>query len=77
MTGTIFKNELKNGFNENKCNNRYSEEMKRFALTLHYNSPKAYKFLRYLKYMITDPSLCLYIPVIVMPVIFSSYYTHI
>ncbi len=47
LSATIFKNELKNGLNENKCTNRYSDEFKQFALTLHYNSPKAYRFLRY------------------------------
>lgn len=50
-SATIFLNELKNGINSNKHANRYSEEMKRFALTMHYNSPKAYRVLRYLLFL--------------------------
>jgi hypothetical protein len=45
-TAEIFNNEI-----ANRCRNprgrRYSEDMKKFALTLHYHSPKAYKYCRF------------------------------
>lgn len=40
----LFDNELKNSNKVTGC--RYSKEMKKFALTLHYYSPKAYNFCR-------------------------------
>jgi len=40
----LFKNELKNSKKDTGC--RYTKEMKEFALTLHYYSPKAYNFCR-------------------------------
>lgn len=45
VTATIFVNQLKNG-NKHKCGIRYSEELKRFAISLHYNYPAAYRFCR-------------------------------
>lgn len=44
MVFDLFKNELKNS---NKTNGkRYSKEMKEFALTLLFYSPRAYNFCR-------------------------------
>lgn len=40
----LFNNELKNSNKGTGC--RYSKDMKEFALTLHYYSPKAYNFCR-------------------------------
>jgi len=40
----LFNNELKNSNKGTGC--RYPKEMKQFALTLHYYSPKAYNFCR-------------------------------
>lgn len=45
MPFDIFKNELKNQ-NRQSSGRRYSNEIKEFALTLHYHSPKAYSFCR-------------------------------
>ncbi|KYM95738.1 THAP domain-containing protein 9 [Cyphomyrmex costatus] len=41
----LFKNEIKNQ-NKSSHGRRYSEEVKKFAVTLHYHSPKAYAFCR-------------------------------
>lgn len=46
VSGTLFVNELKNA-KKSKGGIRYTEELKRFAITLHYNSPAAYRFCRY------------------------------
>lgn len=45
MTLELFKNQLKNA-KKLSHGRRYTDELKRFALTLHYNSPKAYTFCR-------------------------------
>ena len=44
MTKSIFKNEQKNQTYTTGC--RYIEEIKQFAISLHFYSPKAYKFVR-------------------------------
>ena len=41
----IFKSEMKN-HNRDSIGRRYSDAMKKFALTLHFYSPRAYEFLR-------------------------------
>lgn len=41
----LFENEVKNS-DKSKTNYRYSDEIKKFCLTLYYYSPKAYNFLR-------------------------------
>ncbi|EFN79063.1 hypothetical protein EAI_03846 [Harpegnathos saltator] len=43
--GEIFQNEWKNA-NRNKKGYRYSDEIKKFAVTLHFYSPKAYNYCR-------------------------------
>ena len=45
MARDIFDNQLKNT-KGNANARRYSDEIKQFALTLHYYSPKAYDFIR-------------------------------
>lgn len=45
MCAEMFKNQLKNSNTQPK-GRRYSTEIKEFALTLHYYSPKAYAFCR-------------------------------
>lgn len=45
VSAELFKNELKN-MGRVASGNRYSNVVKQFALTLHYNSPKAYNFCR-------------------------------
>ena len=48
FTGTakhLFQNQQKN-LKGNQHGNRYSDETKQFAMTLHYYSPKAYDFVR-------------------------------
>lgn len=45
LSQELFKNELQNTESSN-MNRRYSKEMKEFALTLHFYSPKAYNFCR-------------------------------
>jgi len=45
MSREIFNNQLKNK-NKNAKGRRYSDELKKFALTLNYYSPKAYKYCR-------------------------------
>lgn len=55
ITAAILLNELKNGNPVNgshKCGRLYSEEIKRFALTLYYNSQNASKFCRYKEMLI-------------------------
>lgn len=47
MTLELFKNQLKNA-KKLSHGRRYTDEFKKFALTLHYNSPKAYNFCRYI-----------------------------
>jgi len=45
MVGDLFKNEWQNRKKSRKgC--RYSDEIKKFALTLHFYSPKAYSYCR-------------------------------
>ena len=44
MATSLFRNESKNI--EKSAGSRYSEEIKEFALTLHFYSPRAYKFVR-------------------------------
>jgi hypothetical protein len=44
MTRDLFKNEWKNRIKS--TGSRYSEEIKQFAISLHFYSPKAYKFVR-------------------------------
>ena len=44
MVTEIVKNEAKNM--SSTCGSRYGNEIKEFALTLHFYSPKAYKFVR-------------------------------
>src|SRR5271155_57914 len=41
----LFKSELKNR-KRNKSGMRYSDELKKFALTLHFYSPRAYEYVR-------------------------------
>ena len=45
ITLDLFKNELKNS-NKKRSQSRYSQEMKKFALTLNFYSPRAYSFVR-------------------------------
>lgn len=45
VSSKLFENECKNENKEEK-GRRYSEDIKRFALTLHYHSPKAYQYCR-------------------------------
>ncbi len=45
ITREIFQNEVKNISKQPK-GRRYSDEVKKFALTLHYHSPKAYEYCR-------------------------------
>lgn len=42
----IFANQMKNPHKHSKQGYRYSTEIKQFAMTLHYYSPKAYDFVR-------------------------------
>jgi len=42
---SLFENEIKN-VNKSPHGRRYSEEVKKFAVTLHYHSPKAYDYCR-------------------------------
>ena len=44
MSKDIFKNEQKNRLSS--TGSRYNEEIKQFAISLHFYSPKAYKFVR-------------------------------
>lgn len=46
VAGVIFDNELANRFRDPR-GRRYSQEMKKFALTLHYHSPQAYRYCRF------------------------------
>lgn len=41
----LFENEIKNR-TKSKFHHNYSDEVKKFALTLHFYSPRAYKFIR-------------------------------
>jgi len=45
ISSGIFKNQIKNAARAAK-GRRYSPEIKQFALTLHYYSPKAYYYCR-------------------------------
>lgn len=45
MSLELFKN-IKKNRSRNRKGHRYSQELKKFALTLYYNSPKAYKYCR-------------------------------
>jgi len=45
ISSDIFKNQIKNAARAAK-GRRYSLEIKQFALTLHYYSPKAYAYCR-------------------------------
>lgn len=45
VSSKLFENEHKNE-NKGEKGRRYSEDVKRFALTLHYHSPKAYQYCR-------------------------------
>ena len=42
MAKEVLSNQMKNAQHESLCAQRYSPEIKQFALTLHYYSPKAY-----------------------------------
>ena len=42
----LFSDQARNATLNNKMSNRYSQETKQFAMTLHYYSPKAYDFAR-------------------------------
>ena len=42
----LFADQMKNSKGDSRLSNRYSPEMKQFAMTLHYYSPKAYEFAR-------------------------------
>jgi len=54
-TAELFQNEWINKNREKKgC--RYSDEIKKFAVTLHYYSPKAYNYCRYISQII----ICIY-----------------
>ena len=44
MAQEIFKNQVKNTATTSKHAMRYTNELKSFAVTLHYYSPKAYEF---------------------------------
>lgn len=56
MTLELFKNQLKNS-KKLSHGRRYTDEFKKFALTLHYNSPKAYNFCRYIHAFFCFPFL--------------------
>lgn len=45
MVGDLFENECKNR-NKLRKGCRYTDEIKKFALTLHFYSPKAYNYCR-------------------------------
>lgn len=45
ISSDIFKNQIKNAARKAK-GRRYTNEIKQFALTLHYYSPKAYAFCK-------------------------------
>jgi len=45
MSSTLFKNECKNQ-GKPVHGRRYDDEVKKFAVTLHYHSPKAYGYCR-------------------------------
>ena len=45
MAREIFENQIKAAKKKNHHSHHYSDEMKQFALTLHYYSPKAYDFV--------------------------------
>ena len=44
MTTEVFRNEIKN--NTKSSGSRYSDQIKEFAVSLHYYSPRAYRFVR-------------------------------
>ena len=44
MTQEIFRNQVKNAAEVSKHAPQYTNELKSFAVTLHYYSPKAYEF---------------------------------
>lgn len=52
VSSKIFENECKNEGKEK--GRRYSEDIKRFALTLHYHSPKAYEFCRFAFFLLSQ-----------------------
>ena len=57
FTGTakhLFQNQQKN-LKGNQHGNRYSDETKQFAMTLHYYSPKAYDFVRKVLMLLSWP----------------------
>ena len=54
MTLDIFRDEFQNAAKTAK-GRRYSQEVKQFALTLHYHSPKAYDYIREILHL-PDPS---------------------
>ena len=45
MAKELFNNQLKNASCSSGQSQRYADEIKQFALTLHYYSPKAYDFV--------------------------------
>ena len=47
----LFSDQARNATFDNKTSNRYSQETKQFAMTLHYYSPKAYDFARKVLYL--------------------------
>lgn len=49
----VFLKDIINNGNVAPTARRYSEEVKKFATTLYFNSPKAYNYVRYL-YTITE-----------------------
>lgn len=55
ITNTIFKSELKNK-NRPATGHRYTDEMKKFALTLQFYSPGAYNFVRTILSLPCPPS---------------------
>ena len=44
MTTEVFRNEIKN--NTKSSGSRYSDQINEFAVSLHYYSPRAYRFVR-------------------------------
>lgn len=51
----ILKNELRNK-GKSMYGKRYSDDLKKFAATLHYHSPKAYAYCRLAPFLLFLPS---------------------
>lgn len=57
--GNVFSKILQNNYKnkQKQQGRRYSEDIKRFALTLHYHSPKAYEYCRFLTFSLFFSSI--------------------